>query len=84
MQSTTYKEEKVKEASTYSFIKDETSKPKSVATKNEKSKDLIGREGKLTSSSSHEDQTRAKDGIKHSTYPQPPVETEKVNINPLP
>lgn len=80
MQSTTSKEEKVKETSTHSFVKDESTKSKAVATKTEKSKDVIGKETKSGTGSSHEDQPKSKNGGKHSSHAQTAVETEKVNL----
>ena len=76
----TSKEEKGKETSSYSFVKDEGSKSKAGSVKHEKSKDVIGREGKTGSSSSHEDHPRTKNGSKHSSSAQPALDTEKVKM----
>lgn len=76
----TSKEDKGKETSSYSFVKDEGSKSKAGSVKHEKSKDVIGREGKSGSGSSHEDHPRTKNGIKHSSSAQTAVDTEKVKM----
>lgn len=75
----TSKEEKGKISSTNSCVKDETSKAKPLITKDEKSRGVIGVEGKNVPSSSHGDQPRVKEETKSINYTRASMETEKVN-----
>ena len=83
LQSTSSKEEKTKDATGYSFTKDESTKSKAAAIKIEKSKDVIG-EGKTGPPSSGEDQPRTKVSIKLSSFHKLQLEAEKLSPIPLP
>ena len=66
------------------IVKGESRKSISVVAKNEKSKRIVGNEGKITSTSSHEDQPKSKDETKPPSHTQTSVETKKLKSNSLP